>query len=211
MVAVQLVGRGIRDTRVLQAMAEVPRHLFVPEEEQRMAYADCALGIGEGQTISQPYMVALMTERLALTGREKVLEVGTGSGYQAAILAGLAATVFSIERIPALARRAEAVLGGLGIANVRVVVGDGSLGLPGEAPFDRILVTAGVPRIPERLVEQLIEGGILVAPVGELGFQTLMVGVKGPAGLSLTESVDCVFVPLIGEAGWKAGWFTEAA
>src|SRR5512139_2119606 len=164
MVESQLVARGIRDAAVLKAMRKVPRHLFVPEPVRDDAYEDMALPIGEGQTISQPYMVAIMTELLKLAGTEKVLEIGTGSGYQAAILAELAREVYTVERIGALAERARACLTGLRYDNVHVVVSDGTVGLEKEPPFDRIVITAAAPRIPDPLIGQLAEGGIIVAP-----------------------------------------------
>jgi protein-L-isoaspartate(D-aspartate) O-methyltransferase len=164
MVRQQLRGRGIADERVLAVMSEAPRHLFVPERQRKRAYDDEPLPIGMGQTISQPYMVARMTELLALTGSETVLEVGTGSGYQAAVLARLAGRVWTIERHPALATDAERLLGSLGMENVRVVIGDGTLGLPEAAPFDAIVVTAAAPGIPPALREQLRPGGRMVIP-----------------------------------------------
>lgn len=203
MVESQLEPRGITDQRVLQVMGEVPRHLFVPEAFRSQAYDDCALPIGNGQTISQPYMVAIMTQSLMLSGSEKVLEVGTGSGYQAAILGRLAREVYTIELIGALAERARKLLKALGFENVHVVVGNGSLGLPEQAPFDRILVTAGAPRLPPLLVEQLAPGGVLVAPIGTRRVQELVIAVKGETGLEIKHRDICVFVPLIGEAGWS--------
>ncbi len=201
MVADQLVGRGIRDPRVLDAMARVPRHLFVPAEAVPLAYADRALPIGHGQTISQPYMVAVMTEALALSGRERVLEVGTGSGYQAAILAELARDVVTIERRPELAEAARTRLASLGYKNITVVVADGTAGEAG-IPYDAILVTAGAPRVPESLKAQLAEGGRLVIPIGSYGQQDLTVVAR--TGGVFVESVheSCVFVPLVGREGW---------
>ncbi len=175
MVTSQIAGRGVTDPRVLAAMREVPRHRFVPEPVARDAYEDRPLPIGEGQTISQPYMVAAMTVALAPGPADHVLEVGTGSGYQAAILARLAGSIVSIERHPALAARAAATMDALGISNVRVVVGDGSSGYPAAAPYDRILVTAGAPAVPESLKAQLADGGRLVVPVGPEGLQHVMV------------------------------------
>jgi protein-L-isoaspartate(D-aspartate) O-methyltransferase len=175
----QLVARGIRDARVVDAMRRVPREAFVPEASQALAYADRALPIPSGQTISQPFMVAVMTEALMLEGGERVLEIGTGSGYQAAILAELAAEVITIERRPELADAARSTILSLGYTNVEVIVGDGTLGLPGRAPFDRILVTAGAPRVPEALTEQLsARGGRLVIPVGPMADQELRVITK---------------------------------
>lgn len=203
MVAEQLVSRGVRDPRVLEAMAEVPRHFFVDEPEREQAYDDCALPIGEQQTISQPYMVAYMTELLELQGRERVLEIGTGSGYQAAVLSRLAAEVFSIERIESLARRAEEVLGRLGYRNVSIRVGDGSLGWPEQAPFDGIIVTAGAPEIPRPLVEQLGPSGRLVIPVGDRRGQVLHRVRRTDAGVEDLALTSCIFVPLIGARGWR--------
>jgi len=204
MVSAQLAARGIRDERVLAAMKKVPRHLFMPERVRYAAYDDSAMSIGEGQTISQPYMVAVMTELLELTGSEKVLEIGTGSGYQAAVLAELAAEVYSVERIAVLADNAAAKLKELGYENVYIVVGDGSLGLESQAPFDRIIITAAAPEIPKPLVRQLKNGGIVVAPVGERFSHMLLKGRKVNDDLVEEFSTPCAFVPLIGEHGWKA-------
>lgn len=203
MVDTQLIPRGIKDIRVLNAMRKAPRHLFVGDYMQAHAYEDMALPIGGGQTISQPYMVALMTELLELKGDEKVLEIGTGSGYQAAILGELARAVFTIERKDELAKKADERLRGLGYGKVRVITGDGTLGLPEEAPFDRILITAGTPKIPEPLIEQLADGGIIVAPVGIRFAQQLLIVRKSKEGVSEQTHVPCVFVPLIGEYGWS--------
>ncbi len=203
MVDEQLVRRGITDEGVLAAMRRIPRHLFVEEAFRERAYGDHPLPIGQGQTISQPYIVALMTTLLTLTGREKVLEVGTGSGYQTAVLAGLARRVCSIERIAALALRARAVLEGLGYANVWVRVGNGTLGWLDEAPFDRILVAAGGPSVPPPLYEQLVEGGRLVLPLGDQTSQTLTL-VENLGGQMRTRACgDCSFVPLVGKYAWK--------
>jgi protein-L-isoaspartate(D-aspartate) O-methyltransferase len=190
--------QGIRDERVLAAFAEVPRRLFVPERLQDDADADRPLPIGCGQTISQPYVVAYMTERLGLTGAERVLEVGTGSGYQAAILARLAARVFSVEVVPELAERARELLASLGLANVRLRSGDGALGWPEEAPFERIIVTAAAPDVPPALVDQLAPGGRMILPVGpELDVQMLRVIDKGNDGANLeTDLLPVRFVPL---------------
>ncbi len=198
----QLVARGIRDTRVLDAMRRVPRHEFVEHETQRLAYADRALPIGDGQTISQPYMVAAMTEALRLHGRERVLDVGTGSGYQAAILAELAREVVTIERRPELADAARKRLDSLGYRNVRVLVGDGSVGYVDDAPYDGILVAAASPRVPESLKHQLADGGRLVIPVGPPDQQRLTIVCRD--GDRFVESVHegCVFVPLVGAEGW---------
>jgi protein-L-isoaspartate(D-aspartate) O-methyltransferase len=204
MVETQIRRRGILDPRVLAAMAKVPRHRFVPGHLWEQAYSDYPLPIGEEQTISQPYIVALMTEALELAGPEKVLELGTGSGYQAAILGELAAQVFTIERIPSLARAAQQVLTSLGYANVHVVVADGTLGWPAEAPFDAILVTAGSPQVPPPLVDQLAMGGRLVIPVGDRYTQTLTRVRRTPEGLKHEYLGGCRFVKLIGRHGWQA-------
>lgn len=203
MVDYQLIPRGIKDERVLAAMRKVPRHLFVPEFIRHSAYDDMALPIGDDQTISQPYMVAIMTEFLELKGDEKVLEVGTGSGYQAAILADLSKEVYSIERIPSLADEARRRLTELGYGNVYVIVGDGTKGLAEKAPFDRIIITAAAPKIPEPLINQLKDGGIIVAPVGERFSQILIKGKKEKGILIEEYHTPCVFVPLVGEYGWK--------
>jgi protein-L-isoaspartate(D-aspartate) O-methyltransferase len=194
-----LRGQGIRDERVLAAFAQVPRHLFVPEAQRDSADADRPLPIGFGQTISQPFVVAYMTERLRLSGSERVLEVGTGSGYQAAILALLAEQVFSVEIVAELAERARQVLlGTLGLANVRLRIGDGALGWPEEAPFDRIVVTAAPAEVPPALVAQLAPGGRMILPVGaELDVQMLRVVDKGDDGANVeTDLLPVRFVPL---------------
>ena len=199
----QLVARGIADARVLDAMRRVARDAFVPEESHAAAYADRALPIGSGQTISQPYMVAVMTEALRLTGSERVLDVGTGSGYQAAILAELAREVITIERRPELAETARQRLASLGYMNVEVLVGDGTLGSPEHAPFDAILVGAAAPRVPDSLKQQLSSnGGRLVVPVGASDQQTLHIVTRSGDRFSEIFGVGCVFVPLIGEEGW---------
>ena len=204
MVEEQILSRGVRDRRVIEAMLTVPRHLFVDEALQEQAYSDFPLPIGEGQTISQPYMVALMTEALGLEGDEKVLEIGTGSGYQTAILSRLAERVFSIERISHLASRARRTLDRLHIHNVVIRVGDGSLGWPEEAPFDAILVSAASPRIPQPLIDQLAPGGRLVIPVGSATSQELVRIIKGEDGSLRRQAVGgCRFVKLIGEYAWK--------
>ena len=204
MVETQIKRRGVRDPRVLAAMGKIPRHLFVPMPLWEQAYSDYPLPIGENQTISQPYIVALMTETLELTGSEKVLELGTGSGYQAAILAELAAQVFTIERLPSLARAAEHILKDLGYTNVQVRVSDGTLGWVEEAPFEGILVTAGSPQVPPPLVEQLAMGGRLVIPVGDSYTQTLTRVRRTPEGLKHEYLGGCRFVKLIGRHGWEA-------
>ncbi|MEK6678914.1 MAG: protein-L-isoaspartate(D-aspartate) O-methyltransferase [Nitrospirota bacterium] len=202
MVDDQLIPRGISEPRVLSAMRKVPRHLFVEEALQDRAYGDYALPIGEKQTISQPFMVALMTEALELSGSEIVLEIGTGSGYQAAILAELSRQVYSIERIPSLALRAKKVIEDLGYKNVDIKIYDGTLGWEEKAPFDCIIVTASAPDIPKSLTDQLKLGGRLVIPVGTRHFQTLIKVVKKKAGLVKMPLTECVFVPLIGTYGW---------
>jgi len=203
MVERQLLKRGITDARVLKAFREIERHKFVPEDECGSAYEDHPLPIGEGQTISQPYMVALMTQCLRLRGVEKVLEIGTGSGYQAAILSGLAKEVYSLERIASLAERAGGLLKGLGYSNVTCGVGDGTLGWKEHAPYDGIIVTAAAPKIPDAYTEQLAAGGRLVIPLGSSFSQVLTVIEKGPGGLTASEICGCVFVPLLGKEGWK--------
>jgi protein-L-isoaspartate(D-aspartate) O-methyltransferase len=198
----QLVARGIQDRRVLDAMERVPRHRFVDPQTLGFAYADRALPIGDGQTISQPYMVAAMTESLNLQGDERVLDVGTGSGYQAAILAELAREVITIERRPELADTARERLASLGYHNIRVVVGDGSVGFEESAPYHGILVAAGSPRVPESLKYQLVDGGRLVIPVGPPEHQRLTLVRR--AGNNFVETVqdECVFVLLRGAEGW---------
>jgi len=202
MVERQLAGRGIRDPRVLAAMGEVPRHLFVAESLRDEAYADNPLPIEEGQTISQPYMVAIMTELLELTGDEEVLEIGTGSGYQAAILSRLCRWVHTVERIPRLSHKARAAIESCGYTNVSFVTSDGTEGWPAKAPYDGIIVTAGSPDIPETLVDQLKIGGKLVIPVGDRFSQTLRRLVKGKYGNRIESHTGCRFVDLIGKHGW---------
>ncbi|MBI4771371.1 MAG: protein-L-isoaspartate(D-aspartate) O-methyltransferase [Chloroflexi bacterium] len=202
MVREQLIGRDITDARVLAAFREVPRHEFVPQDLQYLAYRDGPLPIGAEQTISQPYIVALMTQLLELTGDETVLEVGTGSGYQTAILARLAARVLSVERLPELARIATERLDRLGHSNVQVVVGDGSQGLPEQAPFDAILVTAAAPRAPEPLLGQLAGGGRLVIPVGMQHNQVLERWQRRGDAWHVEQLAPVAFVPLLGEYGW---------
>jgi protein-L-isoaspartate(D-aspartate) O-methyltransferase len=202
MVDTQLRGRDVVDERVLAAMERVPRELFVPEKLRHRAYDDAALPIGDGQTISQPYMVARICEALSLTGPERVLDVGTGSGYQAAVLAELAEEVDTIERIPELAERARANLAASGYGRVSVHVGDGSRGLPERAPFDAIAVAAAAPELPRTLYDQLEPRGRLVVPVGRRGMQRLEVIVRSPEGPAVLRSVPCRFVPLLGEEGF---------
>jgi len=203
MVEQQLRGRDVVDERVLAAMERVPRELFVPERLQRRAYEDAALPIGEGQTISQPYMVARIAEALALTGDEHVLDVGTGSGYQAAVLAELADEVDTIERIPALAEQARDNLKAAGYERVQVHVGDGSQGLAARAPFSAIAVAAAAPELPQTLYDQLELRGRLVVPVGRRWGQRLDVIVRSPEGPAVVHSVPCRFVPLVGEGGFE--------
>jgi protein-L-isoaspartate(D-aspartate) O-methyltransferase len=203
MVEMQLRERDIVDERVLAAMERVPRELFVPPEERSRAYQDAALPIGEGQTISQPYMVARICEVLALGGSERVLDVGTGSGYQAAVLAELAAEVVTIERIPELAAAAERALKEAGYENVEVRVGDGTLGVPDRAPFRAIAVAAAAPDVPESLYEQLEPGGRMAIPVGRRRSQDLLLVVRSPEGPAVIRSVPCRFVPLVGEEGFS--------
>jgi protein-L-isoaspartate(D-aspartate) O-methyltransferase len=198
MVAVQIAARGVRHPRVLAAMASIPRHWFVPARLADAAHDDVPLPVGQGQTISQPFMVALMTAALEPRRTDRILEIGTGSGYQTAILAHLVRRVFTIERLPDLAQAARRRLAELGIVNVEYRVGDGSLGWPDAAPFDGILVTAAAPSIPAPLTAQLAPGGRIAVPVGDLALQELVVGVLGPAGLATRRAGGCRFVPLIG-------------
>ncbi|MEK6233610.1 MAG: protein-L-isoaspartate(D-aspartate) O-methyltransferase [Planctomycetales bacterium] len=202
MVDEQLRRRNITDARVLTAMERIPRERFVPEETQALACADRALPVACGQTISQPFMVALMTQALRLQGTESVLEIGTGSGYQAAILSALAGTVISVERHAPLAETARERLRALGCDNVEIRVGDGTLGCPDAAPFDRVIVTAGGPQIPPDLFDQLAEGGILVMPVGDEKQQSLLVVRKRQGEPVTTNLSGCRFVKLIGDQGW---------
>jgi protein-L-isoaspartate(D-aspartate) O-methyltransferase len=203
MVENQIASRHIREPRLLETLRKVPRHRFVPPEYWHSAYSDGPLPVGQGQTISQPYIVALMTELLGLQGEENVLEVGTGSGYQAAVLAHLACTVHTIERHASLAERAEAVLRELGLGNVVVHVGDGSLGLPKYAPYQAILVTAAAPGVPQPLFDQLADGGRLVLPVGDRGWQMLERWTRFGEDFSKENITPVAFVPLRGEHGWK--------
>ena len=203
MVSRQIAGRGISDERVLAVMREIPRHLFVGRGMEQSAYTDHALPIGEGQTISQPYMVAVMTEALGLTGAEKVLEIGTGSGYQTAVLARLSDRVFSVERIEQLARRARDLIDELGIHNVSVRVGDGTIGWKEFEPYDRIIVTAGAPEVPQSLVEQLADPGVLVIPVGPASIQQLTIIDKRDGIVARRKVGGCSFVPLLGREGWE--------
>jgi len=203
MVEEQVIERGVKDSRVIAAMRKVPRHLFVEEALQNQAYSDRPLPIGEKQTISQPYMVALMTEALQLTGKEKVLEIGAGSGYQTAILAESARQVFSIERILSLTMKARMLLINLGYTNVEIKFSDGTEGWIGESPFDAVIVTAGSPDIPQPLVDQLAVGGRLVIPVGDESAQDLMRLTKTEEGIKREDLGGCRFVKLIGKYGWN--------
>ena len=202
MVKHQIKGRGIRDERVLSAISSIPREKFVLEGEKNNAYMDCPLSIGMGQTISQPFMVALMTQCLSLKGPETILEVGAGSGYQAAILSKLAKRVYTIERFSLLAERAEKIFKELDLKNVTIIVGDGSQGLEEYSPYDGIIVTAGAPEIPKSLINQLNEKGKIVIPVGNSFSQDLLLGIKEKGKLKITNYGGCVFVPLVGKYGW---------
>ena len=205
MVEQQLVGRDITDARVLAAMSTVPRHRFVPQDQQRQAYADGPIRIGKGQTISQPYIVALMAQLLTLKGDETVLEIGTGSGYQAAVLGELASQVYSLERITELVKSATDILRKLGYSNVEVLERDGSRGLPEHAPYPAIVVTAAAPTVPKPLKEQLTQGGLLVVPVGAQDGQMLERWRRiGEDDFDQTRIAPVAFVPLLGELGWKS-------
>ncbi len=197
------LAQDVSDRRVLGAVAKVPRERFVPEELRVHAYENRPLPIGYGQTISQPLIVALMTQALGLVGNEKVLEVGTGSGYQAALLSHLARKVFTVERVAQLAQRAQQTLAELGFTNVRVRVADEVLGWPEEAPYDAIIVTAGAPRVPQELLEQLATGGRMVIPVGSRDLQELVRVERGPEGPVLANLGPCRFVPLMGAGAWS--------
>lgn len=205
MIESQIKARGINDSRLIDAMLKIPRHIFVEEAMASQAYSDTALPIGEKQTISQPYMVALMTEMLQLTGTEKVLEIGTGSGYQTAILAQLAARVYTIERLRPLALKARKALDSLGLLNINMRIEDGTVGWETEAPFEAIIVSAGAPVVPRQLIDQLSIGGRLVIPVGNQSEQVLARLTK-EADCSVTREdfVNCRFVSLIGQFGWNA-------
>jgi protein-L-isoaspartate(D-aspartate) O-methyltransferase len=203
MVEEQLRARGIRDERVLAAMGKVPRENFIAPEYEREAYADNPIPIGSGQTVSQPYMVAAMVEALGVQPSDRVLEVGTGTGYEAAVLGELAAEVWTIERHADLADRARQILLALGYGNVHVVYGDGSLGLPQQAPFNRILVAAGAPKAPPSLIAQLAEGGTMAVPVGNRVEQQLQVVSKIGGEVITSRQVLCCFVPLVGAEGWE--------
>ena len=202
MVEEQLVERGIKDLGVLEAMSRVPRHLFAQESLRHRAYGDYPLPIGENQTLSQPYIVASMTAALSLKGEERVLEIGTGSGYQTAVVAELARQVFTIERLNNLSRKAQKILEGLNYMNIVFKMFDGTYGWPDQALFDAILVTASAKEIPESLIKQLGEGGRLVAPTGDADEQKLVVLTKNGSRVSRRELGACKFVPLIGKYGW---------
>lgn len=203
MVAAQLRRRGIRDERVLRAMEKVPRHLFVSYQQQASAYDDNPLPIGEGQTVSQPFIVAYMLEALQIAPENRVLEIGSGTGYQAALLAELAREVFTIERVPTLYESARENLQRLGYSNVEVMLGDGTRGLPEKSPFDRIIVPAAAPDVPSSLFEQLVEGGRMILPVGTPEMQELLL-VGKLNGLPTTQQLEgCRFVPLVGEQGFR--------
>jgi protein-L-isoaspartate(D-aspartate) O-methyltransferase len=203
MVKEQIVARGVEDIRVIQAMKKVPRHLFIDKTYYHQAYNDYPLPIGQNQTISQPYMVASMTELLELKGDERVLEIGTGSGYQTAILALLCSKVYSVERISELTRKARLTLKQLGFSNINLIVRDGTLGWPEFAPYNGIIVTAGAPEIPDALIEQLANNGRMVIPVGNEASQTLNFVEKHKGRIYRKESFGCTFVPLVGKGGWK--------
>jgi protein-L-isoaspartate(D-aspartate) O-methyltransferase len=203
MVEEQLIPRGIKNQKVLDAFYKVQRHKFIPPDLRNSAYADFPIPIGEGQTISQPYIVALMTECLNLTSEERILEIGTGSGYQAAILAELAKEVYTIERFEILAKRAEALLSQLGYNNIKIKVGDGTLGWQEAAPFDKIMITAASPKIPQPLIEQLKENGKLILPLGESFSQVLTLVEKKKNKFETVDICGCVFVPLVGKYGWN--------
>jgi len=205
MVERQIEARGIQNPRVLAAMREIPRHIFIPPPYDRSAYEDSPLPIGNGQTISQPYIVALMTDLIRPEPNDNVLEIGTGCGYQAAILATLVKKVTSIERIPAVAELARSNLNALGISNVEIITSDGTLGYPENAPYNRIIITAATPSVPKPLIEQLAENGRLVAPVGGREIQELVVLSRCKGVISQEHHGGVRFVPLIGEHGWEGG------
>jgi protein-L-isoaspartate(D-aspartate) O-methyltransferase len=203
MVQEQIIARGVKDERVLKAMREVPRHLFVEKTYYHQVYNDYPLPVGYGQTISQPYMVAVMTELLELKGAENVLEIGTGSGYQTAVLALLCSKVYTMERIAELTKDARSRLEKLGFRNINFMVGDGSIGWLDYAPYKGIIVTAGAPDIPNALIEQLDENGRLVIPVGHEHYQVLNMVKKHKGRIYRKEIFECTFVPLLGKQGWK--------
>jgi len=200
-----LIERGIRDLRVIEAMSRVPRHLFVRDSFQHKAYGDHPLPIGESQTISQPYVVAAMSEALQLTGEERVLEIGTGSGYQTAILSELAAQVFTIERVKSLGRQARQILDGLGYTHINYKIFDGTYGWRELGPYDAVLITAAGPEVPKALIEQVKDGGRIIAPIGDDQGQQLMAYTKRGQRLSARLMGECFFVPLIGKYGVPEG------
>jgi protein-L-isoaspartate(D-aspartate) O-methyltransferase len=205
MVETQLRRRGITDQRVLAAMSKVPRHEFVPQQHWPDAYADHPVPIGEQQTTSQPYIIAAMLQAAEIRAQDRVLEIGSGSGYQTALLAEMAGSVFAVERYPTLSAGAQSLLEGLGYTNVRIITGDGSLGLPEHAPFDVIIVAAAAPRLPPDLLEQLALGGRLVIPVGDAQQQALQLARKNSDGSVTVRTLEgCRFVPLIGRHGFAA-------
>lgn len=204
MVEEQLAPRGIEDPRVLEVFARIERHKFIPDDFKGSAYADYPLSIGEGQTISQPFIVALMTQCLGVSPEDKVLEIGTGSGYQAAILAELAKEVYSVERIESLANKAKDLLSDLGYKNIKIKVDDGTLGWKENAPFNKIIITAASPRIPLPLTAQLADNGRLILPLGESFSQVLTLVEKKANRLQSQQVCGCVFVPLVGKYGWKS-------
>ncbi|MCK4244098.1 MAG: protein-L-isoaspartate(D-aspartate) O-methyltransferase [Candidatus Omnitrophica bacterium] len=203
MVKEQLISRGVKDPLVLNAFRKVPREKFVPLEQGDESYGDFPLPIGEEQTISQPYIVALMTEALRLKGEEKILEIGTGSGYQAAIIAEIVKEVYTIERIAILAQRAKKILKELSYQNIKIKIGDGTKGWKEFSPYDGIIVTAAAPRVPESLIKQLAKGGRLIIPIGDLYSQELILYEKKRGRLITANFGGCRFVPLKGEEGWK--------
>lgn len=205
MIKNQILSRGISDPRVLEVMSTIPREQFVPDALQKHAYEDRALKTQQAQTISQPYIVAYMTQHLSVSPASKILEIGTGTGYQTAILATLGAHVFTVERWPELRHQAENTLSHLNIHNVSYLVGDGSLGWPQHAPFDRIIVTAGAPQVPDRLTEQLADDGILIIPVGKEKEQILVTVIRRGSRTIETPTLPCRFVKLIGKDGWPTG------
>lgn len=204
MVEFQIARRGVTDPRVLAVMRKVPRHLFLPPDARKFAYSDNPIRIGNGQTISQPYIVAFMTELLNVQPEDKVLDVGTGSGYQAAILGELAREVHTIERFPALANEAEKILSDLGYTNIHIHIGDGTKGYPPGAPYDRILVGAAAPEVPNPLKSELTDGGRLVIPVGTRSSQHLEIWDRVGDEFRITNSIPVVFVPLVGKEGWES-------
>jgi len=203
MVNEQIINRGISEKRLISALSDVPRHHFVPEGYKQLAYSDGPLPIGYGQTISQPYIVALMISELHLLGNEHVLEIGTGCGYQTAVLSQLVADVTSIEIIPELAKSAAQTINNLGIKNVNVIISDGSLGWIKKAPYDAILVSAAAPEVPRPLLEQLIDGGRLILPVGSRVYQQLEIWSRSSSGYKKATGIPVAFVPLLGKYGWK--------